>query len=615
MNMFSMSDDTGDRRRDRPKRRGASPFLFPALAIGLAGIIFLVLRLTPYDLPVPALEILLILFAAQFLRRDGMVLFVVSCIGLMVVGMLVVPGTVRPLVGMLAVGVATVYAMQSRAAAEIVRDQANLLDLTHDAVFTRDRDGIVTFWNSGAEELYGWSRKDAIGKPAHELIGTRFPRPQREIEATLAGTGCWNGELVSRRRGGGEVQVASRWALRRDDAGQVSTILEIHTDITERKQAETALRRSEQELRLAMDTMPVLAFGALPEGSVSFHNKRWLDFTGIPDNEALGWRWKRAVHPDDLRPTMQKWQAAVDGNTPYEAEYRMRRSDGEYRWCLSRAEPLRDEHGRVMHWYGSVIDIEDRRRAEQDTAEAEQNLRRAVDTIPAHVWVCDADGMGVFFNRRRLDYSGPGVSFLAIVHPEDRPQHNRKWEVAIRTGAMFENEHRLIAADGSSRWFLSRAEAQRDEQGRVVKWFGTNTDINDLRHAEQRIREAERELRAVVDTIPGLIWIGTADSLDFLSKQWAELGISLAEAGGSKWRNFFHPDDLPQAERDWLEATRTGKPYENISRVRRADGEYRWLLHRAAEADRGKAATQRGVSRGRPAVEPNRQPGVAKRRA
>ena len=174
------------------------------------------------------------------------------------------------------------------------------------------------------------------------------------------------------------------------------------------------------------------------------------------------------------------------------------------------------------------------------------------------------------------------MAFLAIVHPEDRPLHDRKWEAAIRTGAMFENEQRLLAADGSSRWFLSRAEAQRDEQGRIVKWFGTNTDIDDLRHAEQRIREAERELRAVVDTIPGLIWSGTADSLDFLSKQWAELGISLAEAGGAKWRNFFHPDDLAQAERDWLEATSTGKPYENISRIRRADGEYRWLLHRAA---------------------------------
>ena len=351
-----------------------SPYLFPALAIGLAGIIFLVLRLTPYDLPVPGLEILLILFAAPFLRRDGIVLFVVSCIGLMVVGVLVVPGTVRTLVGTLAVGVATVYAIRSRASAETVRDQANLLDLTHDAVFTRDRDGIVTFWNSGAEELYGWSSDEAIGKPAHALIGTRFPRPQREIEATLAGTGRWNGELISRRHGGSEVQVASRWALRRDAAGQIATILEIHSDITERKQAETALRRSEQELRLAMDTMPVLAFTARPEGSVFFHNKRWLDFTGIPEDEAVGAGWKRAIHPDDVGQVTRKWQHAVGSNTPYEAEYRMRRADGEYRWCLSRAEPLRDEHGHVIHWYGSVIDIENRRRAEQDTAEAERTI-------------------------------------------------------------------------------------------------------------------------------------------------------------------------------------------------------------------------------------------------
>jgi PAS domain S-box-containing protein len=217
----------------------------------------------------------------------------------------------------------------------------------------------------------------------------------------------------------------------------------------------------------------------------------------------------------------------------------------------------------------------------------EQSMRAAIDAIPVQAWRGLPDGSADFLNQRFLDYIGlaateaMGWGWRQAVHPDDLPIFEKTWDAIRSTALPGESEARLRRFDGVYRWFLFRSEPQHDASGSVVNWYGTNTDIDDLRRAEQRIRDAESELRAVVDTIPGLIWIANSDFLEFLGKQWTELGISLADAGGTKWRRFYHPDDLPQAEQDWREATSTGKLYQNVSRVRRADGEYRWLLHKA----------------------------------
>src|SRR5205807_3980760 len=130
-------------------------------------------------------------------------------------------------------------------AEEALRERAQLLDLTHDTIFVRDMNDVITFWNRGAEELYGWSSEEAVGRVTHELTKTTFPAPLKEINAELLKTGRWEGGLVHTRRDGTLVTVASRWALQRDDSGNPLAILETNNDITERKEAEEELRRSE----------------------------------------------------------------------------------------------------------------------------------------------------------------------------------------------------------------------------------------------------------------------------------------------------------------------------------------------------------------------------------
>jgi PAS domain S-box-containing protein len=130
-----------------------------------------------------------------------------------------------------------------------LRDQAELLNLTHDTVFVMDMEGVIKYWNRGAEELYGWNAEQAIGKVVHEVLKTAFPAPLEEIKAELTRTGRWEGELLHSKKDGTQVVAASRWALQRDRRGAPVGILETNNDITQRKRAEEELNRSNRELR------------------------------------------------------------------------------------------------------------------------------------------------------------------------------------------------------------------------------------------------------------------------------------------------------------------------------------------------------------------------------
>jgi PAS domain S-box-containing protein len=133
---------------------------------------------------------------------------------------------------------------------EILRERASLLDLTHDTVFVREMNDVITYWNRGAEELYGWTSQEALGQVSHKLMRTFFLEPLAEINAKLLRTGHWEGELIHTKRDGTQVVAASRWALQRDERNNPSAILETNNDITERKRAEEALRRSRDELEM-----------------------------------------------------------------------------------------------------------------------------------------------------------------------------------------------------------------------------------------------------------------------------------------------------------------------------------------------------------------------------
>ena len=265
-----------------------------------------------------------------------------------------------------------------------LHEQANLLNLTHDAIFVHDMNGTVKYWNRGAEELYGWSAEQAVGRVIQDLLKTIFQVPLEQIEEEVIGAGRWEGELVQTKKDGSQVVVASRWSLQRDERSAPVAILVINNDITKRKRAEEVARRSEKELRDVVNAVPAFVWSTLPDGAVDFVNERWLEFTGLSPLNALGWNWEAAVHPDDRSRAVAEWRAALKNGRSTEGEMRVRRADGEFRWWFFRNVPLHDETGNIAKWYGTGIDIEDRKRAESLIA-AEKRILEMVakgDSLP-----------------------------------------------------------------------------------------------------------------------------------------------------------------------------------------------------------------------------------------
>jgi len=166
------------------------------------------------------------------------------------------------------------------------------------------------------------------------------------------------------------------------------------------------MQKSEDKFRVMVDAVPVLLWRNLPDGSNEFLNQQWHDYTGLSEEEAHGWGWRVAFHPDDLENLLDTWKGLLLSGAPGEIEARLRRFDEEYRWFLIRAVPHRDETGKIVNWYGSITDIEDRKQAEEKLRQDERELRRITDAIPQTIVIQSPDGIPLYANQAVLDYTG-----------------------------------------------------------------------------------------------------------------------------------------------------------------------------------------------------------------
>jgi formate hydrogenlyase transcriptional activator len=262
------------------------------------------------------------------------------------------------------------------------------------------------------------------------------------------------------------------------------------------------LAREAARLQALIDTVPSFLWTSFPDGSKEFLNKRWYEYTGLTQEQGKGWGWKVVVHPDDLDRLVREWLALLNDPKPGELETRIRRYDGEYRWFLIRVLPEFDAEGNVVRWFGSDTDIEDRKRAETKLLADERELRRITDAIPQTIVVLDPSGDPLYANQAVLEYTGLTMQevlsseFRArMFHPEDVEKVREERQAAYARGLPFEIEQRTHRKDGQYRWFLIRLNPFRDEQGRLVRWYATGTDIDDRKRAEDRTRNENVALR------------------------------------------------------------------------------------------------------------------------
>src|SRR5947209_2581163 len=283
--------------------------------------------------------------------------------------------------------------------------------------------------------------------------------------------------------------------------GKVTRLIGNTLDITERKWAEEELRASERKYRDLVDTTPAFVHTALPNGDVDFYNRGWLEYVGLPLTDLLGWGWTCMIHPEDVEAIVPKWRGALGAGEPFVAESRVRRADGQYRWFLHREEPLRNQAGEIVKWYGSSIEIEERKIAEEKIREQEAELRQILDLTPHHLYVFGPDGGLLYVNQFALAYLGADLaemvapSRINFIHPDDRQGYLAEREKGLLTGKSYEFELRILRRDGTYRWFLGRGNPLKDELGRITRWYNTATDIEGRKRAEEEIRKENIALR------------------------------------------------------------------------------------------------------------------------
>ena len=257
---------------------------------------------------------------------------------------------------------------------------------------------------------------------------------------------------------------------------------------------------------MIIDTIPVIAWCSLPDGSSQFKNERWHEYTGMSLEAARGWGWTDAVHPDDRDTLEKKWSADLSSGQAGSVELRLRRFDGEYRWFLARYEPLRDGNGKIVNWYGTGTDIEELKRAEQKLRESEEEFHKITDLIAQAIIVLSPDGTPLYVNRvaiqktdRTLEEVTARSYFTSAFHPEDVENLLARRRAGLARGEPFELEVREKRSEGRYQWVLVQYRPLKDDHGRVIRWYVTGTDIQEQKMTEETLRNENLALREEID--------------------------------------------------------------------------------------------------------------------
>ncbi len=276
----------------------------------------------------------------------------------------------------------------------------------------------------------------------------------------------------------------------------------------------TSAKEAEDRTRLIIDTVPAQLWTESPEGVVDFVNRRWIDYTGMTLEQAIGWGWTGMIHPDDIERVLSKWRTLIAEGKPREIESRLRRSDGTYRWFLSRCCPLVDRSGHILGWYGSDTDIHDRKEAEEKLRQSEAHLQEAQTLGRIGSWVFDIAAGTVSGSPELVRIFGrdPGEEqltkemlsdvrslpiFRTSVHPEDLPFVEEFTNKARSEAKVGELEYRIVLPDGSVKYVHSVAHPVFDNSGNVVEYIGTIMDVTERKRAEEALRQTQADLARV----------------------------------------------------------------------------------------------------------------------
>ena len=384
-----------------------------------------------------------------------------------------------------------------RISESMYREHAELLELTHDAIFVRSLEKKILYWNRAAERLYGWQREEVRGRITHEFLHTIFPKPLEEIHAEVFDKGYWEGELIHTRRDGALITVSSRWALRTDAAGKPVSILESNRDISHRKQ-------EEQKFRNLLESAPDAIVIVSEQGRIVLTNAQTEKLFGYARHELMdqpveilvphrfhgGHAGHRTAYAQSPRPRAMGADLELYG----------RRKDGTEFPVEVSLSPLETGEGKLIS--SAIRDVSDRRQAAEALKASEERLQLALEAAQLGVWDLDLINDRAFRSLRHDQIFGYdslqpewGVQ-IAIKHivPEDREQFQSSFTQALATNN-FSTEFRVRGAqDHSIHWAFAQGRVYRDENGKPVRMMGVVSDTTARKKAEEEVERHRQEL-------------------------------------------------------------------------------------------------------------------------
>lgn len=279
--------------------------------------------------------------------------------------------------------------------------------------------------------------------------------------------------------------------------GVVEGILVFVYDVTEKYNSTQKVLASESKFKSFIDSMPQMIFMADAKGDIYAYNKRWYEYVGLPGTEGWGWKDRPVLHPDDLENSVRTWKNSLETGETYQAEYRIRKSTGEYRWHLGRAVPMRNAEGIITDWFGTNTDTHDLKSLKEAVTMTEEKLQFALNSGGLGLWhfdlktnvVTSSDSLGKILGADEVTGDLKKINHM-VIYPEDQAQNDAAIQRAIQEKVPYNSEFRIVRPSGELRWLSSSGQVKFDEQGTPVSISGVTLDITENKIYEEKLKAA-----------------------------------------------------------------------------------------------------------------------------